>query len=191
MSASAYPLQWPEGWPRTSSPERARFQCRFAQARDGIIRQLELMGVGDWNIVISTNIPLRRDGLPYAGQRDPEDRGVAVFWSDKGEQRVIACDRWDRVKDNLRALEKTIEAMRGIERWGSTDIVNKAFTGFAALPAPAEGWRVILGNCSTVEEANRQWKKLAFERHPDRGGSDSEMYELNTAWHQAEKELRA
>lgn len=148
------------------------------------------MGVGDWTVVISTNISLRRDGLPYAGQRDPYDRGVAVYWAGKGEQqRVIACDRWDRVKDNLRAIEKTIEAMRGIERWGSTDIVNKAFTGFAALPAPPEGWRVILGDCPTFEIANASYKRLAFERHPDRGGTHEKMYELNRAWCEAEKEF--
>ena len=189
MSASSYPLQWPEGWPRTSSPERARFQCTFGKARDGIVRQLEMMGVGDWTVVISTNVSLRRDGLPYAGQREPEDRGVAVYWMDKGEQRVIACDRWERVKDNLRAIEKTIEAMRGIERWGSTDIVNKAFVGFTALPAPVTGWREVLGDCLSSEDACRRWRELAFDAHPDRGGSNEAMATLNSALYEAQKEL--
>ena len=79
MSASAFPLQWPEGWPRTRSPERARFQCRFAQARDGIVRQLGMMGVGDWTVVISTNISLRRDGLCRAAVLEPtRDHMLAV-----------------------------------------------------------------------------------------------------------------
>lgn len=35
----------------------------------------------------------------------------------------------------MRAIEKTIEALRGLERWGAKEMVNAPFRGFKALPA--------------------------------------------------------
>jgi hypothetical protein len=93
MSETAYPLQWPPGRPRTASysRERAKFDVTFARARDNIVREVELLvggGSRHWtsgsiNLVISTNIALRRDGLPLAGQRAPDDPGVAVYFQHK------------------------------------------------------------------------------------------------------------
>lgn len=174
---AAYPLQWPDGWKRTSPGglEDARFKCTFAQARDGIIKQLGMMGVAR-SIVISTNVETKRDGLPYANRPQPSDRGVAVYWTKftiggGSEQRVLACDRWYRVRDNLRAIEKTLEAMRGIERWGSTDIMDRAFSGFTALPESASGWRGVLefsaGYQPTLAEILDRAKKLILASHPD------------------------
>jgi hypothetical protein len=190
--STAYPLQWPDGWPRTKKTKRARsnFKCTFAKSRDGIIHQLKLMSVPDWKLIISGNIALRRDGLPYANQAEPEDVGMAVYWTTRDNQRnVMACDRWDRTRDNLRAIEKTLEAMRGMDRWGSTEVVKRAFDGFKALPPALTGWRAVLGDCKSFDEANRAWKKQAFDNHPDRGGTDAAMYKINTAWHEANQEL--
>src|SRR5262245_50062489 len=109
----AYPLQWPSGKPRTRNPQRSRFDVSFTSARNGLLREIRLLGGA--LPVLSTNIPLRRDGLLYAGQRQPEDRGAAVYFTHKGRQMCFACDRWDKVEDNLHAVSKTIEALRGIE----------------------------------------------------------------------------
>jgi hypothetical protein len=151
------------------------------------------MGVGDWNIVISSNVALRRDGLPYANQAEPNDVGIAVFWFQGGDQRVIACDHWDRTRDNLRAIEKTIEAMRGIDRWGSTDIMDRAFSGFAALPAPAVGWRAVMNFPADLvvdgELLRSRYRKLAHEHHPDHGGLAEDMAALVDAYNQAKKEI--
>lgn len=192
MSHTAYPLQWPDGWQRTKYRKNSDFRVSsFARVRDGVLKQIQMMG--GKSAVLSTNIPLRLDGIPYANTRAPEDPGVAVYWYDAKakQQRCIACDRWRKVEDNLRAVEKSLDAMRGLDRWGSSEVVERAFKGFAALPEPATGWRAVLGNCSTLIEANALYKKLAFEAHPDRGGSNEAMQRLNRAWHEAEKELRS
>ena len=97
----AYPLQWPSAWPRTDTPQRSRFGVSFAVARDDLLSELELLGATD--IVISANIELRRDGLPYANRPEPDDRGVAIYFVWHGRTQCIPVDRWDRVRDNVRA----------------------------------------------------------------------------------------
>lgn len=196
----AFPLSWPKGWPRTKTPARSRFDVPFTAARDGLMEQIRLLG--GTLPVLSSDLELRRDGLPYAGQREPADKGVAVYFMWKGQQRVFACDRWDRIKDNIRALEKTIEAVRGIERWGASEMLDRAFSGFTALPAPGEpakrDWRDVLDlnadERSRVSKAiiEGRFRYLASQRHPDRaGGSHEAMAELNRARDEALKEIGA
>lgn len=106
----AYPLCWPVGRKRTESHrrEQARFKMSFARGRDEIVRQIELLtGSYPWMkrdaaLIISTNVPLRRDGLPYAQQRQPENPGVAVYFTYKKNQMCFACDRWQKVEDGRR-----------------------------------------------------------------------------------------
>ena len=135
--SEAYPLQWPAGKPRTPKhkTERSRFATSFAKARDSLIDEMRMLGAKPGTVVISTNITLRRDGLPYANQAEPTDSGGAVYWFSSDEkQMAIACDRWDKVGDNLHAISLTIQAMRGMARWGSTQMISAIFSGFEALP---------------------------------------------------------
>lgn len=197
----AYPLCWPVGRKRTNSysRERARFDMSFARARDEIVRQVQLL-IGKWarsDLVISTNIALRRDGLPLAAQREPDDPGVAIYFTYKKQPMCFACDRWNRVVDNMQAIAKTIDALRGVARWGTGDMMEAAFTGFTALPAPgqttARGWREVLGfppaarpAYSEVEAAYRRLRSVA---HPDKGGTHEGFMEIQTAFDQAHKEI--
>lgn len=189
----AFPLHWPQGWKRTKTPAKSRFDVSFASARDGLVEQLRLIGAT--YPVISTDIELRRDGLPYANQPEPKDKGVAVYFQWKGKQHVLACDKWDRIKDNMRALEKTVEALRGIDRWGASTILERSFEAFVALPSGSEKrtWRDVLkiGPGVIVTEAviQNQYRLLARKAHPDAGGSDAAMAELNRARDEAISEI--
>lgn len=186
----AFPLCWPANRPRTGSwkRERARFDTSFARARDTVIHEITLLCGGRWardpQIVISTNLALRRDGLPLASQKRMDDPGVAVYFTYKQQQRCFACDRWTNIEDNMQAVAKTIEALRGIARWGTGDMMEAAFSGFAALPNPAtRGWWDVLGvsrnaNRSEIESA---YRRAAAANHPDRGGSTERMAEINKA----------
>lgn len=192
--AEAFPLHWPEGWPRTKTQQSSRFDVSFASARDGLLDQLRMLGAR--YPVISTDIELRRDGLPYANQPEPKDRGVAVYFEWKGKQHVLACDRWDKIKDNMRALEKTVEAMRGIERWGASSMMERAFSAFIALPPSGErkrSWREVFGFGPSSKPdrvgIELQYRTLAKQRHPDAGGSEAAMAELNAARDEALKEI--
>jgi len=97
--------------------------------------------------------------------------------------QCMAIDRYDRVADNLAAIAATLEAMRAIERHGGAEILDRAFTGFAALPQPETSWWVILGvapnaSCDEIEAA---YRRLAMKHHPDRGGDPHEMARINAA----------
>ena len=188
IARRSYPLQWPKDWPRIQQPIRARFKVTsFADARDRVLRQIALFRGS--NAIITSNLPVRMDGRPYANAAEPADRGIAVYWREGGRERVMACDHWDRTHDNLRAIERSLEALRGLSRWGSSAIVDRAFAGFAALPPASHDWRKILGDLHSVEEVKRRYRELAATAHPDRGGSPHEMQRLNVAYESAKQEL--
>ena len=184
----AYPLSWPMGRPRTGKQERSRFGVTMAAARDGLFRELRLMGAR--HVVLSTDVPLRRDGLPYATAREPGDPGAAVYFEWKGRSMAFCCDRWDRVRDNVRAMQLTIQALRGLDRWGTGDMVEAAFSGFTALPAPGKRpWWQVLGidGDSTQDEIRTAYRALARRRHPDAGGSVAAFQELRDAYQRAQE----
>lgn len=196
MTTEAYPLYWPEGRPRTDRYRRetARFDTSFARARDSVSRQIELL-CGKYshqrkeaNVVVSTNVALRRDGLPLAGQRTPDDPGVAVYFTYKKRQMCFACDRWRKIEDNMQAIAKTIEALRGVARWGTGDMMEAAFNGFTALPAPntQHSWQHALGlpvnaNTPALREA---WLRLRSKHHPDKGGDPQKFAQVKAAYEQ-------
>lgn len=191
--AEAYPLYWPEGRKRAVYRERAKFGASFARARDDIQRECRLLGGKD--IILSTNIPLRLDGLPYAGMAQPKDPGAAVYFHYKDQAVCFACDRWQKVEDNLRAIALTIEALRGIARWGTGDMLAAAFRGFQALPAPSASrtWREVLGfppdRTPPAGEIENNYKVLRSKHHPDRGGDAAQFIAVQRAYQQACAEM--
>lgn len=200
MTIEAYPLAWPAGKPRTPRHkiERSRFEP-FGRAAEVENVRAELQRLGARNIIVSTNMRLRRDGLPYSSDRAPDDQGVAVYFDYASGQKCFACDRWRTIEENLRAIFKSIEAIRGLERWGSKSFVDAAFTGFSALPAPGQQtkrtWRQVLGilHDGPIDRAgvDALFRNRARERHPDMGGTAEEMAELNEARAEAYEEIRS
>lgn len=195
MDIEAFPLQWPVTWPRTNDESRseARYKVGYSVSISALGAGLRLMGATD--IVISSNVPVRKDGLPYAdfARRRIDDPGVAVYFQREGMPQVIACDVWDRVHHNIRAIGLTVEGLRAIQRAGASELLKRAFTGFKALP-PVGGtvqWRDVLGcgQVSTYAEVKALYRKLASEQHPDAGGDVDHMSKINEAWERAKAEL--
>jgi hypothetical protein len=160
-----------------------------------VAKQLGLLGVETRNgIIISSNVEVRLDGFPRSNQGEPKDPGVAVYWKKEKEQvhKVMATDTYDKVADNLAAIAATLEAMRRIERHGGALILERVFTGFLALPAP-NTWRAVMGfdedDLVSIADVKRTYRSLCKERHPDTGGSEAAMADLNWAMKEAEKEV--
>lgn len=201
VDAERFPLYWPEGQPRTKNRSAAAFKVEFVQARDELLHSLELLGAK--TIIISTNIPIRGDGLPRAGLPEPADPGVAVYFerrigrdfsaANPPRPFVIACDSFSKVRWNLRAVGGTVEALRAIQRYGATSMLEQAFRGFAALPpaGATKPWTEVLGVPANAGPSviRTAYRELAAIHHPDRGGDQARMAEINRAYEEASRGL--
>jgi len=210
-----YPLCWPPGWKRTRERTRAAFgrtttrvdasqnrsvyagkeQLSVMNGAERVIGELERLGVGADDVVISTNVPVRLDGLPRSDRAEPADPGVAVYWELRGKRQCMAIDRYDRVADNLAAVAATLEALRAIERHGGGAILERAFQGFAQLPASVvtqRPWRDVLefgAAPASAESVQERFRELARRRHPDVGGTAEQFQELTAARDAALQEI--
>jgi hypothetical protein len=192
----AFPLTWPDAWKRTPAHlrQRSSFAVTFAKARDDLYVQLEKMGAK--RVILSTNIPVRLDGIPYANAPNPSDPGAALYFEYKNSPRCFACDKFKTVLENIRSIGLTIASIRAIERYGASEMMERAFKGFTALPERAgEYWREILGFAReeqiTVNDVERQFKQLAHEAHPDKGGNVERWHQLVQARENARRDLGA
>lgn len=188
IPVDAFPLQYPIGWKRTKNPRRAAFSDKtIYRAKNELIAELNRLKAK--NIVISCNLVRNLDGDIRSRQAQPEDQGVAVYFELDGQQKCIPCDRWNKIEHNLWSIMKTVEALRGIERWGSKEMMDATFTGFAALPAPRQEINQIdyFFGCQTQEEITERFREKAKELHPDLGGTHEEFAELNRQYQQRKK----
>ncbi len=219
MMRTPFPLDWPAGWPRTKASLRTqsrfgkRGQISFTYARDFLLTEMRRLGAA--NVVLSSELPVQRNGLPYAASGRNMDPAIAVWFvlADKNgnhQERVFACDKYLTHAENLYATAKSVEALRGLERWGAADVVTRAFDGFTALPpgsaetaaAPARRtWREVFGvdglpwtdpdmdRADLAAIVKSRYRGLIQSAHPDAGGSHDLAAELNAALAEAETEL--
>ena len=186
-----YPLCWPPQQPRVPRYERryGAFKVTFAQARADLIYELEMLGATD--IILSTNLVARGDGLPRAVQRAPDDPAVAVYFVRDESPAAMGCDLYRDVRSNTRALYHCVKALRTIQRHGAPAILDQAFTGFKALPAPGqttgENWWAVLNVApgAPFNVVKAAYRAKVAEAHPDRGGSDDAFRRIQDAWRRA------
>jgi hypothetical protein len=189
MTAKAFPLHWPQGFPRwKSSRARGAFRVDFDAALRNVRRSLEGFAKDSGKIVeapvLSSNLDLNPLTAPSGRQRI-DDPGVAVWFTWDGMQVCIPVDRYDSPAANLQAIHHILEARRVELRHGTLALVRATFSGFKALPAPeGEHWRDVLGlegmpAPSVIQSA---YKLKARDAHPDRiGGNAEAMARLNAA----------
>ena len=164
--------------------------------------QYELERVRATEIVIEadfTEDQIRLDGWPRAGA-SPRYSGVKISFNHPKAGRVEyatdSCRYWE---DNVRSIALTLEALRGVERWG---VVHGAqqYTGFRAIESgnngsrrPAATWvaKLLYEVAETQvtardillegdSESRRKLINMARKKaHPDTGGS-AEMFALLT-----------
>lgn len=191
MNAIPYPLCWPASVKRTMDGNRRASpfgkgsyqKPTVSAAVREVKRELHLWGIPEHSVCISTNVTV--------GSENAKDPGVAVYFTNGKKPMCVAADKWTRVGCNLRAIAKTLEALRAFDRWGVTT-GEQLLSHFTALPAPGD---VQARTCWTVLEIaptqshsaiNNAWKLRALVCHPDiTTGSHELMTELNTARDQA------
>ena len=182
-----HPLSWPPGWERTKAHYRSggvKFgQVTLTDANQKLADEMRLLGAQD--VVLSCN------------SSDWPDPGVALHFKRKRQPLVLACDRFVSQAANCRSIGISIASFRALERHGGTALVDRTFSGFAALPPPPDivpgDWREVLGlrpdQAVDVETIERAFRARALKAHPDQGGSNEAMAELNAARARALNEL--
>jgi len=109
--------------------------------------------------------------------------GARLEFYVNGSRQILTCERWWDYQTNLRALYLALDAVRKASQRGILEQFAQA--ALAMLPAPArkkpahEVLRVLPD--APLEVAEAAYRALAKDAHPDTGGSDERMKELNTA----------
>lgn len=192
---TAYPLAWPQGFPRNKGFAPSRTKTGVSGAVQNVMAELRRFGTDSGkpvsNTVISSNVTLT-DARP----RDP---GVACYFLWDGVQCCIAIDRYHWCEENLQAIALIIEAERTKLRHGGLNIVRAAFRGYASLPPPINSagqlpppWWSILGlpESANLEDARAAYIRKVKTEHPDKGGDAAKFNLVVEAWKQA-REARA
>lgn len=193
-NASAYPLSWPPHVPRAKHRQHGAFKTSLEGALRNVESSIRLFGKDSGKpvsgLVISSNYTL--------GVKSPNDPGVAVYFTWDDLQVCFPVDRYRTLAANLQAIHHIIEARRVELRHGSLHLVRASFQGFAALPAPGGGqrerswWEVLdVSTSATVALIEQAYRAKARACHPDHGGSNEAMAELNAARERALREVQA
>jgi hypothetical protein len=173
----AYPLKWPLGYKRTLPADRV--SSNFKQTMDKAQRLLreEVRRMNGEDLIVSTDLRYREDGMLYASEmkRKSIEPGVAIYFKYKGKDVAMCCDKYVTIWENIYALAKGIDALRGMERWGVSEFMDRAFAGFTAIPEKSEGnfWGILGIDPTNDEDVIRKaYLTEAKKHHPDRGGDD-------------------
>lgn len=177
-TAQAYPLSWPEGFPRSRLREKGTFKTTLHKATENVMGSLSRFARDSGKKIsppiLSSNVTL--------GANRPEDPGVSIWFTWDGLSVCIAVDRYKSVEANLQAIHHIVEARRTELRHGTLALVRASLQGFKALPAPPKqaSWRSVLGFpngfAPTVEDISQARRKLLAKYHPDSASADPEKY---------------
>jgi|SRR5581483_948149 len=193
----AYPLQWPEERPRTPPRQRRLSEWNvgtFAGAVQDLQVELQRATIHNW--ILSTDV------RPHSRPTDAEDPACALWFNQHVRGRwvlsVLACDRYQKVFGNVKAIAMTVQRLRLIDQYGCYS-VSQAIEGAAylALPGPetpaARPWREVLKvdglEPSSIVDIDAHYRFLA--RRFASEGNQAAMVELNVARDAGKKELNA
>lgn len=189
-----YPLQWPAGYDRTASPGYGGFKVDIEKADRELAQELERLGAS--SAYLSTDYELRMDGRPRR-DRPAKSEAATLHFVRNGQELMIPCDRFNSLRDNIRAIGLSLAAIRSMERYGTSQMMDRALSGFAALPASASGgtamvveqpWHEILGVDASAprEVIDAAYKAMRKKTHPDMpGGSVEDFNRVTQAYKDA------
>lgn len=195
MNVDYFPIDaiWPKGVPRTPTVERtsSKFKVTLGGAVAGLQEELGLWGASF--LTIGTALSIGASGRPVFVNRPLEDPAAAVQFDRDGKPVTFHCDRFIDPRSNIRAIGKTLENLRAIERYGASQVLERMFSGLLALPAPgpaADHWQILgVLPYATEDEVRNAFKQRARDLHPDNGGSADGFVKLQAAKEQALREI--
>jgi DnaJ-domain-containing protein 1 len=186
-------LDWPRRFERTSPGDRGRnnsFDVTLSKAFSDLETELDRLGVEDDGYRYSLDARQRNtDQRPYQ-RANPDDPGFVLRWRMDGADYAVACDRYSRLRDNVRTVGLYLREKRKMEQrpvvTGESEFANARLPSgddeteaVVARQPPHE----VLGVEPDAPEAavKGAYRGLLKERHPDHGGSQEDFERLQEA----------
>lgn len=196
---------WPDGmtvapireWPGTLTLRRQRsnFSASWSATLSLLNAELRHLGARDRELLVAIRPEdFRLDGKPRANAKQ-QHPGVILSFDAKVGHLSYAVDTFDRWQDNVRGIAKSLEALRMVDRYGTTKHgeQHRGFLAIESTAAPA-GWAtadVALGYlidiAYRVETFTRHDDPVRILRvakrvtHPDTGGDPAEFQRVMLA----------
>lgn len=184
-------------WPRAHTVERrrAQFSAPWAATLDLLDRELYYLGKGNRRADSVLQIAMREqdfrlDGMPRANAV-PAHPGVILSIESVKGPLSFPCDTFDRWQDNLRAIALSLEALRKIDRYGTTPS-DEQYVGWKALPQQVsaaaftvEAAEDFLRDLATVDGGGldlgtlqQVYRRARAAAHPDRRAGSRTQWDL-------------
>lgn len=143
-----------------------------------IAETFRLWGVAEWDVGAGI-----RPQLASKRTQTLEELTVVLSYRHPGGKEVIlAMARQGRAVDNFRVLYLAVEAMRLNEKRGLGDVIQQAYLQLAAGKRERDPYEVLgVRQDAGMEVVEAAYRAIANHVHPDRGGSEEAMKELNDA----------
>lgn len=170
--------------PAKCGTAHSEFKSNYSQTLN--LLEAELRKLRAKEITIQAGFrQVRNDGWPYSSAK-PEHPAVALQFRTAKGVLVFRAQRYKRFEDNLRAIAKTLEALRAVDRWGVVE--GQQYTGFRQIEAPAAGqmdrdaaatWLSFFSGVSSAEllgsraKLEQAYRETRIKLHPDRQNTGS------------------
>jgi hypothetical protein len=184
--------------------KRSAFDATWSTTLELLDREVRALGGRD--VVIEVDVreqDIRLDGMLRANARAESPAVVVAFETRAHGPMLYRCDRFERSyrsasigwQENIRAIAKTLEALRAVDRYGATE-TGQQYAGFKALPAgramgpshmTSDQAVAVIAAAASVREHEvrpdlvRIVRRARAFSHPDRNDGDQ------TAWDQVEQ----
>lgn len=207
MSEPTTEIDWPGGYERTDPDDRESYPGNITlnhrEAFKSIPEELEQWGATLDRVEFAPEGYARNSNIPHKSA-DPDDPGVAVYFRRVDEHAdqgyALACDRWDSLRDNARAISLYVRRKRLAERC-QVATAESEFETAALPPGDGDGGDdvIAVGAGGPDLDAQRAAELLgvspdapervvttAFQEaakieHPDQGGDVEDIQRLQAA----------
>jgi hypothetical protein len=182
-------LDWPPNFERTPERERTRnnsYDVSLSKAFTDLETELDRLGVDAHRYGFDAR-QRKRDQRPYS-RANPDDPSFVLRWKMGGDQYAVACDRYSRLRDNVRTVGLYLHEKRKME--GRPVATGESEFANARLPPGDESREAVVVAdgaakpphevLDVAEDAPEDVvravaRRLAANAHPDQGG-DVEQY---------------
>lgn len=173
------------------------FKASWSDTQELLRREAEHLGARQ--IIIEAAVreqDIRQDGMLRAQAR-PAHQGVAVILTRtrhgrdmRLQARLVGAEGGSRPgrdvdwKHNVRAIALTLEALRRVERYGTTPS-SEQYSGFLQLPAGGRTQEDLVALGAELVKLADGYRQAVQLHHPDRGGARDD-WEALQAWKAAQ-----